>query len=167
MRLLLIPLAIVFGLLSFSFAAPSKSGDSEQSAPSRFLSCIQVGEHVRVEYIVPNSHVVRIHVLNENEYLDLRLTAQDIQQYKRTMQFIRDNPNHEELEPDELPKDLQNLLEKHPNLERYVMIVRSKISKQPFTVTRVGEDYLAFRDGSTEKIFAGHCIHTIYRPISE
>lgn len=185
---------VVFGgMVALAFTAEPQR-DFRRTFGATFLNAVEVGDQIVLEGAVNASRrltsgSLSIIVLTDENRDDVLVSPRQRQDYERIRQLysqimpdvrraafnnlsenssIREKIKEAEKRIDEAiaaDADLKRIVENHDSPSAYLEDVRRRMLLRPYQVTKVGRDFIAYRDGKLERFIPAHRITEIARPI--
>ena len=164
MRHLAVAVVAMLAVVMFSRIAEPQQTESVNAPKSRFLSNLSVGEKIIIPQPVEDDGVA-IHLVTAEKATKLMPTDEERRLYNEATKVLQEHQIRE-VNLEDLSDEMKQLREKHRSLSNYVLGMQKKMSRTSHTITCVGEDYIAYRDGDDEVFLPAHQIKSITRPLA-
>lgn len=161
MRTLVVMLAAALGILTLSMTGESQETSSAVAPKSTFLSNLSVGETIIVQI---DKGVITIFAgQNEQQLRKLIPTEEEQTVYQEANDVLELAKRTGNIDMEKWSAELKRIYEQPGRISGYVAEMEAKMRKKAHAVSRVGEDYLAYREENREVLIPIHQIQSITR----
>jgi hypothetical protein len=129
---------------------------------SLFLNQISTGERFTISRHAPGGGAL-IQIVAAEEIQKWSPTDEETRLYNEATKLLEAARTNSRTTVESLSDEMKQLREKHRSLGQYVFDMKARMSKKAYAVTRVGGDYIAYRDGDREVFLPIHQIQSISR----
>ncbi len=161
MRAFVLILASVLGVLTLSITAESQLTPAE-SRPVSILNHIKVGERILI-LRMPLGDEVPIQVVTKEEDGKWMPSDEERRLYNEVTKVLEEARTNRDINAENLSDEMKQLRENYGSLSQYAADMKERMSRKPYTVTRVGDDFIAYRPGNGN----GNGDHEVFLPLHE
>jgi hypothetical protein len=165
MRVSVAILGVAIGIFTLSMSGQSQVPPSQIVPKPNFLNNISEGEKFLTS---PLQDGLAIQIVTDEELRKLSPTDEERRQYEEVRKLLDEveRGGNSESILDNLSDEMKALRQTHRSLGMFASKMQLKIHRtESHAVTRVGHDFLSYRDGDHQVFLPAHRINSITRPV--